>query len=104
MDSAALKPDVFFANMPSLVTEAEKKGASTEEIQLATMAESAGWKVLKEFIGRLIEDLDNKNSVSIANGLGLEEIGLNTIVVTLAKETIKRIVNKVEDSREACAK
>lgn len=92
--------------MPSFVKEkeAEKKGATTEEIQLATLADTAGWKVLKEFVERVEQDLDNMNLKAIENGSPLEQIGLNSIVVSTTKGIIKRIVDKVADAKDSCGK
>jgi len=81
--------------------EAEKKGATTEEIQLATMSESAGWKILQEFIDRVEEDLDAFNLKAIENGSPLEQLGLNAIVVATTKEIIRKIINKVADAAES---
>lgn len=106
MDKSALRPETFLANMPSMAAEQEaaKKGATEEEVALANMGKTHGWRVLREYIGKVEEDLDNKNAEAIAGGKALEEIGLNTIVINLTKEIIKKVLDKVEDAKEACEK
>ena len=106
MDRTALKPETFLNTMPSLAQEqkADRKKATEEEVALANLSNTHGWRVLKEYIGRIVQDLDNKNSEAIAGGKGLEEIGLNTIVINLTKEIIKKILDRVEDSKETCEK
>ena len=101
---AAIKPDKFFASMPSLAddTTIEKDGVTEEEKILAGLSESSGWKVLKEFIERVTDDLDNVNVVAISQGANFEEIGKNTVVVNLAKSVIEKIVNRIADAKEAC--
>ena len=106
MSDAALRPDVFIGALPSLVKqqEATKKGASVKEIQLAAMAESAGWSLFKKFVGEVKEELDQLNELAIERGKTKEEIGENAIIISLVKSLINKMVNKVEDSRDACAK
>lgn len=102
----AIRPDKFFENIPSLAENAEseiegKDDIIEEEKILAGLAESSGWKVLKEFIDRVTNDLDNVNIVAISQGANFEEIGKNTVVVNLAKSVIEKIVNRVKDAKEA---
>ena len=106
MSDAALRPDVFIGNLPSLVKqqEADKKGASTEEIQLAAMAESAGWTIFKEFVNEVKEELDQLNEQAIGAGKSKEEIGENAIVISLVKGVINKIINHIEDAKDSCAK
>jgi len=102
MTKQAIRPD-FFAKLPSLAKdkEAEKKGASKEERQLYGLSSSAGWRVLKEFIDSLIEDLESLNSSAIASGATFEEIGKNALVIDMTKGILEKVVNKVEDARES---
>ena len=106
MSDAALRPDVFIGNLPSLVKQeqATKKGASTEEIQLAAMAESAGWSIFKKFVEEVKLDLDSINEQAIGAGKSKEEIGENAIVISLVKGVIGKIINYVEDAKDSCAK
>ena len=98
----ATKPD-FFANLPSLKKEkATKAGATEDEQALAYMSDLTGWKVFKKEADRLIDEMDQMIEVSVSKGLSREEIGENTIVVSLAKGVIRRLMNKVSDAKEAC--
>lgn len=99
----AIRPDKFFENMPSLAddTTIEKDGATEEEKILAGLSESSGWKVLRGFINRVVNDLDNVNTAAISQGATFEEIGKNTVVVNLAKSVIERILSKIDDAKEA---
>lgn len=102
MDNA-IKPN-FFSNLPSLKQdeEAKKKGATDEERLYYGMYNTAGWKQFRELAERLMQELDNSNDSAIASGAAIEEIGKNAVVISLTKGVIKRLLNKVEDSREAC--
>ena len=104
MDSKAIRPDVFVPNLPEVLKdkEAEKRGASDEERLLYTLSESAGWRVLKEYIDNLVKEMDALNKVAVQAGMTFEEIGKNTVVINLAKEKIEMILNKVADAKEAC--
>ncbi len=99
----AIKPDYLFSRLPSFVknAEADKAGMDEDEIMLADMGESRGWHLLKDFIDLVVGDLDQINETAIASGADFEEIGRNTLVISLSKGIIKRIVDKVEDAKEA---
>lgn len=99
-DSQAIKPD--FYNLPTFVQDekADKKGASDDERRLYSLSRTPGWRVLKEFIESVRNDLDNFNVNAMEGGANFEEIGKNTVVINLAKGIINRILNKVEDVKE----
>lgn len=99
----AMRPD-FFANFPTLQkeTEAKKRGATDKEQAYYSMSLSAGWKYFDKEIDELLEEMDQLIDNSVANGMTREQIGENTIVVSLARGVIKRLRNKVQDSKEAC--
>ena len=80
----------------------DKKGVTDEERHLYTLSKSAGWRILSEFLERIKSDLDNLNEAAIEKGANFEEIGRNALVISLTKGVIKRIVNKVNDAKEAC--
>jgi hypothetical protein len=100
----ALKPDFFMAKMPSLVKdkEAEAKGATDEERSLYALSQTQGWKILREYIDNIVNDLDLINSVAIEKGATFDVIGQNAVVINLAKSLIKRIPQKVDDAKESC--
>lgn len=97
---SAIKPTFF--NIPSLklTEEAEKKGASEEETALYAMSNSKGWAIFEELAKNVLADLDQINAEAIANGSSFEEIGKNTLVISLAKDIINRLLNKVYDARD----
>lgn len=104
MTNQAIKPDFIIKNMPSLKadTEAAKKGASEEERQLFNMAQSAGWKVFGEHLNNALAELDQINDIAIEQGLGFDQIGQNTVIISSTKSIIKRLLNKVTDAVDAC--
>ena len=98
--SEAIKPTF---NIPVLKTvkEAEKKGVTPEESAYYSMSTSKGWKQFMELASTVKEELDDVNTKAIAKGSSFEEIGRNTLVISLTKDIINRLLNMVGDSREA---
>ena len=99
MDKSAIRPDIFTSQLPTFIKEkkAEAKGISEEEQQLARISRSGGWKVLKEYMEEL-------NEAAVEGGASFEQLGQNTLVITQTKGVLKKILNKVEDAREAVDK
>lgn len=99
----AVKPD-FFNNLPSLIRQEKtvKSEATDEERMLFGLSQTAGWALLLQDIERLLDEMDQMNEKAIMNGATYEEIGKNTLVISLAKGVIHRIVHKVTDAKEAC--
>lgn len=97
----AIKPNYF--TIPSLQVdeEAKKRGITEEERQLHALSYTGGWKQLTDIKANILEELDQINEAAIARGASREEIGDNTIVISLVKGVIKQLWNKVEDAREA---
>jgi len=80
------------------------KGVSEEEQQLAAMSRTGGWRILREFVETIKEEMDQLNEVAVEKGASFEQIGQNTLVITQTKGVLKKIINKVEDAREASEK
>jgi len=101
----ALHPDIFtdFHALQSIKEkeEAEKRGLDVETSALSYLSKTKGWAVLKEFIDNLIKDLDNMVTASMQQGMGFEEIGKRSLLSTLTKEALLKVINKVLDAREA---
>jgi len=99
----AIKPDLF-ADFRKVLKEKETKGKpiqDIEETQLLEMAELPGWQVLKEYIDNLKADVEAINYSSMQSGASFEDIGRNAVVIQLTKDLLTKIVQKVEDVREA---
>lgn len=98
----ATRPDVF-NNLASIKSheEAEKKGLTEEEIHLSNLTEQKGWQILSETKDRLVRELDQVNEQAIQTGAPYEEIGRNTLVISLAKGIINRLWAQAQDAKEA---
>lgn len=99
----AVRPN-FFANLKSLQLneEAKKAGVTPEEQAYYAMSLSDGWKLFEKDMERLLDELDTMLDVSVSQGLPREQIGENTIVISLAKGVVKRLMQKVEDAKTVC--
>lgn len=101
----AIRPDFYFKTVPSLQDaddKATKLGATEEEKALFAMSQGAGWKFFAEYLERLYRELGDTNKAAIAAGADLEDIGRNTVVITLTQDIIDKIINKVSDAKDAC--
>jgi hypothetical protein len=58
--------------------------------------------VLTETKNALVAELDSLNDNAISQGMTYEELGKNTVVISLARGIIKRLWDKVADAKEAC--
>ena len=101
-NSTALRPsvlDIRSFNKP----EAEEviKGTTAEEKNLHALTTLPGWKIMTDFVETVLRELDEKNASVIAAGGSFEEIGKNTIVISLTKDILHRIFAKVEDAKDA---
>ena len=98
----ATRPEVF-NNLSSIKSheEAEQKGITEEEIHLSNLTEQKGWQILSETKDRLIQELDQVNELAIEKGAPYEEIGRNTLVISVAKGIINRLWAKAQDAKEA---
>ena len=100
----ALKP--IFNSIPSFVKDqgivTAKEEATDEERRLFAMARTAGWKTFVEFTENVVKEIEEVNKQAIGNGASFEEIGRNTIVISMTQDIIRKLLNKVEDAVEAC--
>ena len=102
-DQMAVKPDKFFKTIPALVKEKEARISnepSVEEKILAKGSKTAFWKTLRGILENVVDDLDQINNNAMEQGKNYEEIGRNTIVISLTKGIIKGITDKVDDAQE----
>lgn len=98
---ASIKPSFF--TLPTFVRdeEAAKRGLSDEERVLAAGSNTEFWLTLKTRMQTVLEELDQVNEQAIAQGLPLEEIGRNTVVINTTKGVLRKIFNFVDDARDA---
>jgi hypothetical protein len=80
----------------------KSKGISDEERHLYGLSQTAGWRVLKDYIAELKESLNSTNKEAIQSGASFEEIGRNTIVISLTQDILNKVVNIVEDAVDTC--
>lgn len=99
--SQAIRPDSFIDYRKVVEKAKPEQPELIEERQLAHLANSDGWVVLAKYIEELNTDLSNINKSMMGKGASFEEIGRNAVIVQLAQELLEKIVQKVEDAREA---
>lgn len=99
MAKQAIRPEIFTIK-GFIDTKAETEGISAEEQILAAGAGLPFWKVLKEHVENSIEQLNQINEAAIAQGMTLEEIGRNALVISQTKGVITKIFNVVDDAVE----
>lgn len=102
MDSKALRPE-FFSNLPTIVKEkqASAKTLSDDERFLYSLSQTPGWRIVSEYAQGLLRDLETVTDSAMAQGLSFEEIGRNAIVASLAKGVIIKLLQRVDDAKEA---
>jgi hypothetical protein len=102
MDRTALRPSIFNVEAFKKDNEAVKRGVTDEERILYALSAMAGWKIVVDFKGRLIKDMEDANKDLMASGQSFDEIGKNAVVINLAESIVDRIINLVSDAKEAC--
>jgi len=97
----AIKPNYFneFANVKALQEDIDKK--DPEQQALFSLSGHNGWSVLKKYIERIMEELDELTRTQMEKGASFEEIGKSTIVREITKAVLKRIITRVEDAKES---
>jgi hypothetical protein len=97
----AIHPD-YFRDIREVKDKMEAEPLEIrEERALAELSETAGWKVLEEYIGLLKETVDNLLKRTMESGASFDEIGQKTIVITLVKSYLDQILEKVDNARSA---
>src|SRR5260221_14741388 len=74
---------------------------TNDEKVLAQGAGNSFWKTLKKHFDNSIQQLEQINEQAIAQGMTLEEIGRNALVISQVKGVLRKIENVVEDAKEA---
>lgn len=98
----ALRPGIFNIEAFKKDEAALKRGATEDERFLYGLTSMKGWQLLKEFKQRVMGELYEANKAAMSSGLPFEEIGKNAVVINLAEDIVDRIINLVEDAKEAC--
>lgn len=98
-NKGALKPDF---NIKGFIHQDKKDDELTvEEKILAAGADQIFWKTLKKHFNNSLEILEQINENAISQGMPLEEVGRNVVVISQVKGVLNRIINVVEDAKEA---
>ena len=99
----ALKPDLFFdfRNIGKKNIDVTVEDEEEYENQLNTLSHTSGWVVLKEYIEDLMLELEQVNNKAMESGASFEDIGRNSVVIQLCKEQLQKVIDKVEDVKEA---
>jgi len=100
-DKGALKPEIF--NIPHFIEQKKTdiEVLTQDEKILAAGADNAFWRTLKKYFDESLAQLDSINDAAIAEGLPMEEIGRNAIVISQVKGVLNKISNVVQDAKEA---
>ena len=99
-DKGALRPEIF--NIKGFINQERKDDEATvEEKILSSGADQIFWQTLKKYFDNSIQQLEQINESAIAGGMPLEEIGRNALVISQVKGVLRKIMNVVEDAKEA---
>lgn len=102
VDKGALKPEIL--NFSRFMNEKPKEDIEVitqDEKVLAAGANTAFWSTLKKHFDESIKQLDQINEEAMAQGLPMEEIGRNAIVISQVKGVLNKIINVVKDAQES---
>lgn len=102
--TTAIRTDSFVGILPTQKIEEPivlGEGSSKQEIALADIAKSAGWKELSRLISDMMAELDNGLTEQIASGASFDEIGRSAIIKEMVKGYLVKILVKVQDAAEA---
>jgi hypothetical protein len=98
-DTSAIKPSF---NIKAFVAEEKIKNRplTEEEKELYSLTSHNGWIQFSRYVDQVLKELDETTDTTIASGVPFEEIGRNVVVINLAKDIIKRVMNHVNDARD----
>jgi hypothetical protein len=101
MQTQAIKPDSFNDFRKIVDKFRAPESLDQKEYYLAALANSDGWKTLKEYINDLRSDITQLNKSMMERGASFEELGRNAVVSQLAQDLLTKIVQRVDDAAEA---
>jgi len=97
----ALRPTSHFEEFASIGEEQPEETKSKledEQKALAHLSKLKGWKLIKEYVERINEELDDMVRLAMSNGASFEEIGKKTLVKELTKDVTRRIIAYADDA------
>jgi hypothetical protein len=103
MSNLALRPNSLSDEFATVGKEERKETPDVlneEQKALAYMGNLKGRKILKEYMERMIEEMDGIVQAGIERGAPFEELGRLTVVRQTAQDVIRRSIRKVEDNRK----
>ena len=97
----AIQTDYFTDFRKLIDDDKEEETPITEEKQISYMGKTPGWKHVETYINELISYLDSPAQQAMETGCSYDEIGRKTIVAQLTKEFLGKVLEKVNDAKEA---
>lgn len=96
----ALRPEMF--TIPAMLQQPKDIEELTVEEQIVAAGyETRFWKILKGHFDREMEKLEQLQENAMISGLSEQEIGRNTIIISLTKGVLQRVMSVVKDAKEA---
>lgn len=99
----ALRPASPFNQFATIGETADEPQVDliADEKALYRLSQLKGWKVLREYIDQIEDDLEKMVSTLIETGASDEEIGRKTVVKEIVKNVTRKIKSRVDDARDA---
>ena len=99
-DQGALRP-TFTTIREYVEEEKDLTTLNAEEKILASGAENIFWKTLSNYFDSSIQVLEQINENAISQGMALDEIGRNALVISQVRGVLRKIQNVVSDAKES---
>jgi hypothetical protein len=96
----AAKPN--FHKIKTFVERKKDADITLEEQQLYAMSQTAGWGKFVQKAEDVKKQIEGINKTAIESGASFEDIGRNTLVISMAQDIIKRLLDVVDDAVDAC--
>jgi len=101
LDKQALRPTIFNIEAFKKTENASPK-TTDEEQHLFSLSKQKGWQIIVDFKQRVFKEMEEVNRTAMSSGLPFDEIGKNAVVINLAESIVERIINLVDDAKDAC--
>lgn len=102
MAKTALRPENIAALRSPSASDEPKRVLTDEEKYLYGMSQTKGWMIFEEKARQVLAEMEGINENAMTTGLSFEEIGKNTIVISMTRGIITRLLNTVLDAKESC--